>query len=55
MDRFKTFDSFVRVATTASFSAAAKQLGMVARPTLAAKDLPMGALVEIDAVAVMPD
>jgi DNA-binding transcriptional LysR family regulator len=28
MDRFKTIDSFVRVATTGSFSAAAKQLGM---------------------------
>jgi DNA-binding transcriptional LysR family regulator len=28
MDRFKTMDSFVRVASTGSFSAAAKQLGM---------------------------
>ena len=28
MDRFKTIDSFVRVATAGSFSAAAKQLGM---------------------------
>lgn len=28
MDRFKTMDSFVRVATAGSFSAAAKQLGM---------------------------
>ena len=28
MDRFKTIDSFVRVATAGSFSSAAKQLGM---------------------------
>ena len=28
MDRFKTIDSFVRVAIAGSFSSAAKQLGM---------------------------
>src|SRR6476646_10044793 len=28
MDRFRTIDSFVRVATAGSFSSAAKQLGM---------------------------